>query len=358
MKLLSVLLCSLIWLHADKPEEFADYPATVIADQIEISEDPIDMDAFLEDFILDTKQIEFPEFPGAFNPSMVRWQGSILMSFRLYNLKNGSTNPFALVFLNDQFEPITEPQVFELPFHNPVLRSKQQDPRLITVGDRLFVAYNNILEDITDKEMRRMVVAELFYDGEKFTAGEPEYLKEYNGKKDWRYEKNWTPFDYNGQLLFSYSVIPHTIVRPLLGTSTCETVASTRANFTWDWGMLSGGTQAFRDGDHYLTFFHSWKNAATIQSNGKIIAHYVMGAYTFQAEPPFAITAISPQPIAAKDFYLPPYHKTWKPMRCVFPGGLIIDEDYLWIAYGRQDHEIWIAKLDKEKLLQSLVPVK
>ena len=81
-----------------------------------------------QDFILETKRIEFPDFPDAFNPSIIRWQGHLLMSFRCYHPTNGSTNPFALVWLDDDFNPVSDPQVFELPFHNPVLPSKQQIP--------------------------------------------------------------------------------------------------------------------------------------------------------------------------------------------------------------------------------------
>lgn len=351
--ILPLLLTSLFCIDA-----LQDYPTFEFVDQQnENLSQLFDMDDFLSDAILETRQIVFPAFPDAFNPSIVRWQGRILMSFRCYDPITRATNPFALVFLNEQFEPISEPQVFEIPFHNPVLRSKQQDPRLIPVGDRLFVVYNNILEEVTDREMRRMVVSELFFDGDQFSAGTPEYVKNYPGKNDQRYEKNWVPFDHNGKLMFAYSISPHRIFRPLLGTETCELVSSTSTNFQWDWGMLCGGTQAFLDNGQYLAFFHSWTNLPSVQSGGKKICHYVMGAYTFQAEPPFAITSISPVPMTAENFYRPPYHKTWKPMRCIFPGGLIIDEDYLWIAYGRQDHEIWIAKLDKKKLYESLVPV-
>ena len=38
------------------------------------------------------------------------------------------------------------------------------------------------------------------------------------------------------------------------------------------------------------------------------------------------------------------------------PCGFIANSDYIWVTLGRQDHEIWIIKLDKFKLMQSLVP--
>ncbi len=338
---------------------FADYPSAGDLEEPTMPSPPpvIDMEDFAQPFILETKQIAFPEFPGAFNPSMVRWQGNLLMSFRCYNPKNKSTNPFALVFLNEKFEPISKPQVFELPFHNPVLPSKLQDPRLVAIGDRLFAAYNNILENVTNHEMRRMFIVELFYDGEKFTAGQPECISEYEGKKDTRYEKNWTPFVYNGELLFEYSHQPHRILRPLMGTGMCETVCSSTNDIAWKWGPVRGGSQALLDGNRYISFFHSWIKVPTVQSNGKEIAHYVMGAYTFEAHPPFAITSISPEPLVAESFYRPPYHKTWRPLRCVFPCGILVDKNHIWVSYGRQDNEIWITKLDKKQLLQSLIPV-
>ncbi len=320
-------------------------------------DDVPDLQTWVQDFILETKQIEIPGYPDAFNPSIIRWNGSLLMSFRAYNPQTGATNPFALVWLDENFEPISTPQVFELPSYNPILPSKQQDPRLIAVGNRLLAVYNNISADVTQMEMRRMFVVEFFYDGAQFTAGEPECLAEYEWKKEWRYEKNWVPFEYEGELLLSYDINPHRVVRPIFGTNACETVASTETEFQWDFGYLKGGTQALRDGDLYLSFFHSWINMPSVQSNGKNICHYLMGAYTFQAEPPFALTAVSPMPIVAKDFYEPPYHKTWKPMRCVFPAGILIDNDFIWISYGRQDHEIWIAKLDKKALIESLTPL-
>ncbi len=316
----------------------------------------IDLNEMQQDFILETKKIEIEGHPFAFNPSIVRWNGSLLLSFRTYHLETRSTNPFGLVWLDEDFNPISTPQIFELPFHNPVLASKQQDPRLITVGSRLFVVYNNILEDVIHREMRRIFISELNYDGSTFTASNPECLKHFESENGMCYEKNWVPFDFNDQLHLSYSIIPHKVLRPISGTNTCETVCNTMTPFKWGWGVPRGGTQAIKDGDQYLGFFHSWENRSTVQSSGKKICHYVMGAYTFNSEPPFNITAASTLPIISKVFYEPPFYKTWKPMRCIFPAGLILDENFAWVTYGRQDHEMWVVKIDKKKLLTSLVP--
>jgi predicted GH43/DUF377 family glycosyl hydrolase len=146
-------------------------------------------------------------------------------------------------------------------------------------------------------------------------------------------------------------------LRPLPGTNSCETLATTKGNTSWDWGVIRGGTPALKIDGHYLAFFHSSKLIKTVQSEGKNITHYVMGAYLFDEEPPFAITHISPEPIIGKDFYNGPAYKTWKPLRCVFPCGYVHDSRHIWVVYGRQDFEIWVAKIEKDSLFESLIPV-
>jgi predicted GH43/DUF377 family glycosyl hydrolase len=88
--------------------------------------------------------------------------------------------------------------------------------------------------------------------------------------------------------------------------------------------------------------------------------HYVMGAYTFSPQYPFSIKQMSPEPIIGKDFYQGPHHptyKNWSSMRGVFPGGFVMDEQAIWVVYGKQDHELWVTKLDRARLLESLIPV-
>lgn len=358
MKLYTFCLIPL-YCCAVQAMNYTDYVANKNPEPEELApcQEWIDWNQMEQHFILETKKIEVPGHPFAFNPSIVRFQGKLLMSFRTYKPETRSTNPFGLIWLSNTFEPIGEAQLFELPFHNPVLPSKQQDPRLITVGERLFVLYNNILETVTQREMRRMFIAEIIYNGMEFTALKPECLQHFEGENSLRYEKNWVPFEYQNMLFLGYSITPHRILRPLLGTGICETAFVHQNDIPWKWGVPRGGTQAIRDRDRYIAFLHSWIDVPSMQSNGKKITHYLMGAYTFDAHPPFAIRSISPQPIVTKTFYDPPYYRTWKPLRCVFPAGLIVEDSFLWMTYGRQDHECWVAKIDKQALLDSLVPI-
>jgi len=344
----------------DRPGDYFDDPSTtdeVASDPYVPDFDYVDLEEMSQDFVLETKRIRIPGYPDAFNPSIIRYQGCILLSFRKYDRKTRATNEIGLIWLDENFHPISEPQFLEIPYNDPFCISKRQDARLLMIGEKLFIIYNNVLKDVIDREVRRMVIAEIHFDGTRFITAPPDCFINFDGERIERSEKNWVPFEYNGELLLAYSIVPHRIVRPLLGLSTCENVASSLRSIKWNWGVLRGGTQAFLNDGEYLAFFHCSKSMATAHSGGKSIPHYFMGAYTFESRPPFSLTRISPKPIVGKDFYHGPAYKTWKPLRVVFPAGYLFDDQYIWIVYGRQDHEMWVAKLDKKGLLGGLVPV-
>jgi predicted GH43/DUF377 family glycosyl hydrolase len=316
-------------------------------------------DELAQAFVLETRRIDIPNFRGAFNPSIIRWNNSFLLSFRIRDSRLISTFQIGLVLLDEDFNLIGCPQILDVRSKNPLMPRKEQDPRLLYVADQLYMVYSNEIKQSEaggKYETRRVFVAKMEYDGEKFVVDKPECLYGFEGEREKRWEKNWVPFDYNGNLLLAYSLAPHRILHHLKGTGTCETLASTKSKINWNWGHLRGGTPALQiDEDHYLSFFHSSIPLSTVHSNGKEMLHYFMGAYIFKSTPPFSITGISPEPIVAKKFYSGPAYKTFKPLRVVFPGGFIFDDKYIWVAYGRQDHEIWIVKLDKQGLLDSLV---
>lgn len=317
----------------------------------------IDLEEMPQPFILETKELRFNEFPTAFNPTIVRWNGSLLLAFRMRDPITSSTDGIGMVWLDENMKPLCAPVLLEVPVFPSLLPSKQQDPRLITIGADLYMVYNNVIKGLLRKEIRRVMITKVHYDNGRFYTDPPEMIVSFEGEKEQRDEKNWTPFEYHGELHLIYSLTPHRIEKYLEGQSASMTAASSHNTINWDWGTLRGGTQAYRIEDKYLSFFHSSKNMITRHSKGKNIQHYFMGAYTFSEEPPFEIKEISPEPIVGKGFYSGPEYKTWKPLRVVFPGGFVYDDNYIWVVYGKQDYEIWFAKIDKQLLLSSLVPV-
>lgn len=321
---------------------------------------PYDLESAAQDFVLETKKIEIPGYPHAFNPGIVRWQERLLLSFRIIpDCKQPVNSEIGLVFLDEQFCPVGEPQLLSLRDEYSIAPCRAEDARLIALNDQLYMIYDDNIELNVSKGGFRVFIAKIHYDGEHFIAEHIECLKSFeNESRDVR-EKSWVPFQYQEHLLLAYSILPHRIFCPRLdGTGICDTVACTKSPISWDWGILRGGTPACIEKEGYLAFFHSSIEMATAYSNGKKITHYFIGAYLFAHKPPFTLLKISPEPIISKNFYCGTRYKPyWKPIRCVFPCGYVSNDRYIWIVYGRDDHEAWLVKLDKKKLLQGLVPI-
>jgi hypothetical protein len=318
---------------------------------------PIDVDANIAGFILEEKQIVVPGYPDAFNPSIIRWEdGRLLMSFRTRDPETKTANLVGFVFLNENYKAVGQATLLTINGDFPLKVSKAQGLKLFKTRNIYMIAYNNIL-NTPDLETRRMIVAHLNFNKGRFSIANPKYILSYEGDP-WRWrEKNWAPFDYKGNIHFSYTINPHKVFRLPRTSNDCITVANTDPEICWNWGEIRGGTPALRDGDQFLGFFHSWKDLRSVQSDNKKISHYFIGAYRFEASKFFPVTHISPEPIVGKTFYHAPDYPTWKPLKVIYPGGFILSEDYVWLIYGRQDHECWVAKIDKAALISSLVPL-
>ena len=317
----------------------------------------IDLHDLSQDFILETKEIKIAEYPWSFNPTLIRWKERLLLCFRIRGTEKGVANRIGLVWLNEHLDPISSPTILEFRLTEPY-GQHDQDPRLVEADGRLFMVHCNFLAEGTDRPTRRVFYSEVHQIGDSFYVENPESIIEYPHANPLRWEKNWIPFEFEKKLLLAYSITPHRILLPIRGEHRAEFFAESNAVIDWPWGVLRGGTQALLDGDEYISFFHSSINMPSVHSEGKVMQHYFMGAYTFSAKPPFEVLRVSPEPIVATNFYNAPPYKTWKPLRVVFPCGLVIDGDTFLVSYGRQDFEMWIAKIDKQKLFKSLIPTK
>ena len=164
----------------------------------------------------------------------------------------------------------------------------------------------------------------------------------------------------DAQLLFIYSVIPHRIVQ-LLPTDKADEMKGSTVSVTrlvedrfWPYGELRGGTNAVRIGDKYLTFFHS-SNKHIIQVR---IMTYFMGAYLFDAKPPFAITHVTPEPIIHPALINDTLEWAYKGVDFViFPMGLIVNDTHITVSIGRNDRESWMMTLHRGPFLESLKKV-
>ena len=117
-----------------------------------------DLEEFPQDFVKETKQIFVPGYPHAFNPSIIKWKGRLLLSFRVIHGEELSAFPSAaqsdigLIFLDSELNPIGEAQFIFLDHpQKKRLSLLAEDARLIVDQEELYVIYSaNKEEKVTD----------------------------------------------------------------------------------------------------------------------------------------------------------------------------------------------------------------
>ena len=200
-----------------------------------------------------------------------------------------------------------------------------------------------------------MFIAELLHDHRHYFLSAPLKLI-YEAKYNSQYwQKNWIPFEWNKTLLLSYEINPHQVLYANLHDGACYHYSETAPQLNWSLGKIRGSTPPLMVDGEFLAFFHSSIVTESQYSDGRELWHYFMGAYTFSSAPPFNITKITEYPIFADEFYKNSTH--WY-KRVVFPGGFVESGPSFFVAYGRDDCEIWIAEIDKAALKLALKPVK
>lgn len=71
-----------------------------------------------------------------------------------------------------------------------------------------------------------MFIAQIRCDNGKF-VDTPEAFLSFPGENAKQRERDWIPFVNDDTLFLTYSLSPHRILRPFLGTQQCEEVSST-----------------------------------------------------------------------------------------------------------------------------------
>ena len=152
----------------------------------------LDLNTLQQSFIVQTKKINVPGHPEAFNGSIVAWKGRILMSFRTYDEKTRSTDAIGLLWLSENFEPIGVPTILKRYGEVTTDISRAQDPRLIVVGEDLLIVYSN--QYPFETPVSRMYVAKIETEDDRtFAISNPTPLLYYDGEVRSRKEKNWVP---------------------------------------------------------------------------------------------------------------------------------------------------------------------
>ena len=322
--------------------------------------------------LLSTKEIHIEGVEDPYNASMIEYGDGYLMIFRFDQPHPTEMTPFrntypasnsdapfrtflGAVRLNKNFDQISSIKIIDTG------SDCSEDPRVFRAGNDIYLSYNDLEDHST--YIRGIRLARLHPDtlDPYFVTNVNQQITQVDQTR--HMEKNWTPFarEENGEMkvYFGYSINPHKILKMKSPQRAEMDHPIYPANITfqklpWDekkWGTLRGGTPAILVDGQYLAFFHTlfWQ---------KPMAWYAMGAYTFEADPPHRVTAVSAVPILFKNCYrsfLDPNK------RVLFPAGLVLgkdeDKDVLHVSCGMGDKRISVLTFDKEALLKSLAPV-
>jgi predicted GH43/DUF377 family glycosyl hydrolase len=211
------------------------------------------------------------------------------------------------------------------------------------VGNRIFIFFNDLPLLQTPGKVA-MYFGELIEEQGMFILKGPAKLLNYPYAI--QIEKNWSPFASADKLYVIYSGQPWVILEVDLNTGYCQEITRTDLAWNWNLGEIRGGTPAYLVKDTFLTFFHSSFPAKT--SKGRA---YVMGAYTFDKDPPFSVRTMIPRPLGDLTDYTQDNSS-----KVVFPGGMVVQDNFIHVAWGKADKQIFITTFDREKLLASMEP--
>lgn len=269
-----------------------------------------------------------------YNCSIVAYEGKRFLFTRRHRYWGGQMNESDIAIFRIRKNMTL--QLVSIPELPKRFQGEQwEDPRAVIGTNKLcYVACATWLHGETSFSIRQSLLR-LSPDWRRaYVVAEPEYGGNTpQPTRTARHEKNWIWFEHEGVWHFIYSIVPHVVVRAGLEWK-IEKQHSTKVEFPWTHGEPRGGTPPIRIGDEYLCFFHSavpWRPQKR---------RYFMGAYAFQAKPPFKITRYTPEPLligSENDF------RSLNSPLVIFPNGALLEGQELLVVFGVNDeHCGWI----------------
>ena len=313
------------------------------------------------DLVVRVKKISLDKIRTPYNASLIEHKDGYLLFFR-YDVKQpirllNHHMPFrtyiGAVRLDEEFNQTGPIQTIDTESHF------SEDPRVLRMGRDLFLSYNDMERNPVYSRSIRMARLDPESLSVKYILNLDQHIQPV--------EKNWTQFVYENEegeslMYFNYSFNPHKIValkdirsNVLSHESYPNSLCLQKISWEKDWGILRGGTPARLVDGQYLAFVHS-----SFKEAGRV--WYVMAAVTFDPHPPFRINAISRFPILFDGIYdTPAEHTAPKMIRCLFPSGFAMGwedgREVIHVSCGENDCAVKIVTLDKDILMETLVPV-
>ncbi len=300
-----------------------------------------------------------------YNPAIVRFRGRLLMAYRVDSgYRRTMQRRIGLCKLDEHLNVIPGSVV---PFSDtiPDSDSRHYDPRFLVHQDRIFIHYNN---NFTTRPNQISIVE---VDPDSLEAKSPPRPLQLNGPRQ-EIEKNWMFFSHDGELYAVYQINPHTILRVDLsgvGPVICQPLHSTAwdvAPYASRYGVSCGGAPPIRQGDVYISFFHSRIQVGPLRHllpfwPGKLVQRlprylvaalrriewlldqrrYYGGVYAFEAKPPFAPLWLATEPVLRPETEPSRSHRRRinpTAESVVYPCGAVPWHDNDWlVSYGLHD---------------------
>lgn len=265
-----------------------------------------------------------------FNPSIVDWNGVHWLATRCVTPRSAEGG---MHWRNCQSRIVLWPLANNAPTSDrveirlPAIHSQHnfEDPRCVTLGNSMLLSYCSFVRGWEIASQEFSVVSP------RFIASRPVRLAFGNNKINLRaqrgHEKNWAPFTHGGRLCFVYQPNPSHAVLEVAGRSVMALHETEIKCPEWNFGAPRGGCPPLRIGDEYWTIFHSSR-----RDGGRI--RYFMGAYAFEAKPPFTVTRRTRTPLLTASHHDPLGDER---KAVVFPAGAVRHGDTLHVALGVND---------------------
>jgi predicted GH43/DUF377 family glycosyl hydrolase len=278
---------------------------------------------------LDTSKLN----PFAYNPSIIRHGGELMMSFRWHN-QAGASN-ISVVAITDDFKT-SDPISLSCTDHTGM-----EDPKLFEHRGKMMISW--VASRFPDTARSAVRYSELFEDfkpsGQIGLPG-----NDFSGV-----QKNWVFFSRNDALWCIYQEHPSQKVYKIFSSEAFECLDSEGP--AWPYGDIRGDTAPIDYGGKLLRFFHS----RTDRGIGHAEHRYYIGAVLHEPEPPFSVVAVSKKPIIygsevdglTADQRLACFHHK---RNVVFSGGAIEHEGGWLLSVGVNDSAIVLAKINPKDL--------
>ncbi len=215
------------------------------------------------------------------------------------------------------------------------------DPRLIWHKGQLLMIYSSYDTGSFETECIRGAV--IMENGNSFLRKvRPFRVSEPSGVR----QKNWTPFEYEGELYLIGSTRPHAVYKlPEIGR-----VAHMFSETDWDTPWFNqdfkrGNAPPVRlDDGNYLNTFH------TVQRHGAM-HYYDNGCYVFEGKPPFRVIRSANRTYLPAEAAVEPHFRKAGQIAVCFPVGAVRHGERLLISYGDNDSAVKILETTVAEML-------